>query len=69
MAFGFGKKAVTKDYTERVNRMHVTCPSCKQTFDGETALDNLYICLNLYTFTIQTSSEALHRYNVLSLNV
>lgn len=44
MAFGFGKKTVTKDYTSRVVRMHATCPSCKQTYDGSTALENLYIC-------------------------
>ncbi len=44
MAFGFGKKIVTKDYTNRVVRMHVTCPSCKQSYDGSTALENLYIC-------------------------
>jgi len=44
MAFGFRKKAVTKDYTTRVVRMHASCPSCKQTYDGSTALENLYIC-------------------------
>ena len=44
MAFGLGKKTVKKDYTNRVVRMHVSCPSCKQTYDGATALENLYIC-------------------------
>ncbi len=44
MAFGFGKKTITRDYTERVKKMHVTCSSCKQTFDGDKALDYLYIC-------------------------
>lgn len=44
MAFGFSKKTVTKDYTNRVVRMHATCSSCKQSYDGSTSLENLYIC-------------------------
>ncbi len=40
----FGKKAVTKDYTTRVVRMHGTCNSCKKTYDGSTSLENYYIC-------------------------
>ena len=44
MAFGFGKKAVTRDYTNRVVKMHATCSSCKKTFDGSTALESLYVC-------------------------
>ena len=44
MAFGLGKKTVKKNYIERVKKMNVTCSSCKQTFDGGTALEQLYIC-------------------------
>ncbi len=44
MAFGIKKKAVTKDYTIRVVRMHATCTSCKKSFDGSTSLENYYIC-------------------------
>ena len=44
MAFGFGKKTVTKDYTNRVVRMHATCSSCKKSYDGSTSLENYYIC-------------------------
>ncbi len=44
MAFGFGKKTVTKDYTNRVVRMHAACPSCRQSYDGSTALENFYVC-------------------------
>ena len=44
MAFGFGKKRVIRDYTNRVVRMHATCTSCKESYDGSTALENLYIC-------------------------
>ncbi|MBO5354016.1 MAG: acetyl-CoA carboxylase carboxyltransferase subunit alpha [Lachnospiraceae bacterium] len=42
--FGIGKKTVKKDYTEKVKKMHVTCPKCKQVFDGAAALETLYIC-------------------------
>ena len=44
MAFGFGKKPITKDYTNRVVRMHATCSSCKKSYDGSTSLENYYIC-------------------------
>lgn len=44
MAFGLGKKTVTKDYTSRVVRMHATCSSCKQSYDGSSALESLYVC-------------------------
>lgn len=40
----FGRKTVTKDYTNRVVRMHATCTSCKKSYDGSTSLENYYIC-------------------------
>ena len=42
--FGIRKKEPIRNYEEKVKCMQVICSGCKQTYEGKTALENLYIC-------------------------
>lgn len=42
--FSIRKKGPVRNYIDRVKHMHVTCSGCKQVYDGEAALEHLFIC-------------------------